>query len=423
MRWITALALVFTGAGWAFPAPIHAQMQYQFQILHGFGSSGDGNGPEGPVVFDQKGNLYGATYSGGTDTDGTAFELTPGGNGQWTETILHNFVDSLTDGADPTGVVMDAVGNLYGTTTHGGTNEQCAGGCGTVFELMPGANGQWTESILWSFCSLSNCADGGVPTFPPTLGPGGVLYGTAGQTAFQLSPGTPWTLTILYTLCSQPNCADGENPFGSLVLDAKGNLYGETIEGGTSDGGVVFGLHPRASGQWEEVVLHDFDVQDPSQGYDDSGGVTLHDRALFAATQAGGDSGCNGAGCGTVLELTRAPGNSIDEQVLHDFGPNAAQGINPIAAVSFDARGDLFGVTVEGGSPTCECGTVYGMKPQGNGKWAFAVLHSFVDSDGATPTSALAIDSEGNIYGTTQSGGPNKGGVVFELSPTTQASK
>jgi hypothetical protein len=286
-----------------------------------------------------------------------------------------------------------------------------------------GANGQWAESILWNFCSLPDCADGRVPTFPPTLGPGGVLYGTGGQTAFELSPGTPWTLSILYTFCSLPNCADGNDTFGSVVLDAKGNLYGETVEGGTTDGGVVFGLHPQTGGQWEEVVLHDFDVGDPSQGYDDSGGVTLHDHALFAATQAGGDPGCNEAGCGTLFELTRGAGKTTNEQVLHDFGPSGAEGVNPFETVVFDQRGDLFGVTVEGGSPTCGCGLVYGMKPQGNGQWAYQVLHSFVGTDGATPDATPTLDGKGNIYGTAATGGPGQGGVVFELSPTARASK
>jgi hypothetical protein len=146
-------------------------------------------------------------------------------------------------------------------------------------------------------------------------------------------------------------------PIGSLTLDAKGNLYGETLEGGTTDGGTVFTLQPQPGGQWNEVVLHDFDVLDPAEGYDPSGGVTLHENGLYATTEGGGGCGCEDAGCGTVFELTRGSGGVINEQVLHDFSGNGLQGALPNGVVVFDDRGDLFGVAGEGGSPSCGCGT------------------------------------------------------------------
>jgi len=377
------------------------------------------------MVFDQSGNLYGVTKVGGADDIGTVFELTPTGNGQWTEQVLHSFSGGPADGVFPTGVVIDEKDDLYGTTVQGGVNED-----GTVFELSPGTNGQWTESIIWNFCSLPGCADGRVPNAPPTLGSGGVPYGAAGDTAFELMPTSDgWTLTPLYTFCSLPNCTDGEGPFGSLALDAQGNLYGETANGGIAQEcdypgcGVVYVLHPEPTVPWNEMVLLDFGGN--KKGIGPSGGGTLHDDALYGATQDGGEFGCHSFGCGTVFELTRylAISTGAYEQLLHQFGANEARGINPIAAVEFDARGDMFGVTGGGGSPSCNCGTVYGMKPQSNGKWAFAVLHAFVGTDGLIPTSALTLDSQGNIYGTTQAGGPYGGGTVFELSPTTQASK
>jgi len=334
--------------GCALSSPASAQVQDQFQVLHAFvyGSLNDGAGPTGLQVFDKEGNLYGTTGGGGAYMYGTAYELTRGGaNGQWTETILHNFPDGATDGYQPTGVVIDGAGNLYGATTHGGLN-----GLGTVFELTPGANGQWTETILWNFCSLPDCADGGGP-LTPTLNPAGGLYGvTYGYpgTAFELTPGVNgWTFSLLYTFCSQPNCADGSNPIGPLTLDAKGNLYGETFEGGTTDGGTVFTLQPQSGGQWKESVLHDFDVEDPAEGYDPSGGATLHQNGLYATTQGGGGSGCDG-GCGTVFELTQGSGGAINEQVLHDFSANGSQGNLVDGVVVFDDRGDLFGVAGEG---------------------------------------------------------------------------
>src|ERR1700685_591330 len=115
-RGIAGMILIVGAVACALSTPAIAQVQYQFEVLHGFGSGEDGNGPQGRLVFDQQGNLFGATNSGGTFTDGTVFELTPGANGEWIETILHNFINSLTDGAIPDGVVMDGAGNLYGAT-------------------------------------------------------------------------------------------------------------------------------------------------------------------------------------------------------------------------------------------------------------------------------------------------------------------
>jgi uncharacterized repeat protein (TIGR03803 family) len=240
---------------WPFSAPADSPVpkvpdsaagQYQFNVLHAFGAPGDGAGAEGPLVFDQKGNLYGATRGGGANGLGTAFELTPGTDGQWTETILHNFPDAPGDGVFPSSVVMDGSGNLYGTTLDGGVNDDA----GIVFELTPGGNGLWTETTIWNFCSLPNCADPGT-TDPPTVNPAGGLYG--GSTPYpgaiyQLMPdANGWSYATLYTFCSLPNCADGYAPIGSLTLDGKGNLYGET-ELGTDNGGTAFTLRPQADG-------------------------------------------------------------------------------------------------------------------------------------------------------------------------------
>ena len=126
LRGPIAMALVFMAIGCAFAAPAIAQMpkvpdgpagQYQYQILHSFvfNSQTDGAAPDGPVVFDQKGNLYGATLGGGTQTGGTVFELTPGVEGKWTETILYNFCSILpgcNDGVGPTGIIIDGTGDL-----------------------------------------------------------------------------------------------------------------------------------------------------------------------------------------------------------------------------------------------------------------------------------------------------------------------
>jgi len=426
------MAIILTAIGLATSLSANAQAEYQFQILHAFTypSITDGNGPAGRLVFDHKGNLYGTTLGGGTANEcpggcGTVFELTPGANGAWTETILHNFSRGSTDGFEPAGVVIDKDGNLYGQTTAGGLNNR-----GTVFELTPRGNGEWTESIVYNFCSLVRCADGGSPESAPTPNATGGLYGVTGGspgTAYQLTPGANgWTFTLLYTFCSQPDCADGSDPDGSLILDKKGNLYGETSGGGITNGecgghgcDLAFALQQQTGGGWKEVVLHEFGSG--NDGYFPGGGVTLHGNALYGSTEGGGGMGCLNTGCGTVFELTRGSGKTINEQILHDFGANGAQGTSPLGGVTFDPRGNLFGITGGGGSPSCECGIVYGMQPETSGK--FQVLHSFIGSDGGDPEYGLTIDSKGNLYGTTLSGGPNNGGVVFELSPTPQAAK
>ena len=434
LRGCFGIALIIAAIAWAFCAPAGAQVprvpdgpavQVQFQIIHAFGGPGDGIGPGGGMVMDSKGNLYGVTGAGGAQGGGgTVYELSPGANGPWTETILHSFpIKAPSDGFEPIGMVIDGAGNLYGTTLFGGDGQYCFkwdyNGCGTVFELSPGANGEWTESILWNFCSLSDCADGTDPLVAPTLGPGGSLYGVAG-TAFQLTPGSGgWTFTLLYTFCGiGPDCPTGSQPSSSLTLDAGGNLYGETSTGGDcSDNlgcGVVYVLHQQTNGQWKEVVLHDFGSMEDGDG--PTGGLTFHDGGLYGVTEGGGD-GCL-PGCGTAFELTRGSGNNINEQIFWNFGGDGgAQGVSPGGGVVFNNQGDMFGVTGLGGEGGY--GIVYGMKPEQNGKWAYAVLHTFDGSDGVEPET-VTIDSKGDLFGTTGGGGAIGGGVAFELSPVKQ---
>lgn len=146
-------------------------------VLHSF-SGADGAESHAGLIFDNAGNLYGTTEAGGAFGEGTVFQLTRGTNGQWTETLLYSFcsASNCSDGAQPlAGVVFDAAGNLYGTTSVGGDTRFCSGeGCGTVFQLTPGSNGKWTETVLHSF----NLADGSDPRASLILDQSGNLYGT-----------------------------------------------------------------------------------------------------------------------------------------------------------------------------------------------------------------------------------------------------
>jgi uncharacterized repeat protein (TIGR03803 family) len=237
------------------------------KLLHSFKhSKQDGMNPSlGSLVMDSAGNLYGTTQGGGANVSptcqtgcGTVFEISPAGGGHWTEKLLHSFNDDGTDGIFPgAGVILDGLGNLYGTTLKGGTGScktgQAVTGCGTLFKLSPATGGTWTESVVHSF--QDNVADGGYPQ--PGAGlimnGAGDIFGTTGfggtygnGTVFEFSPtvGGSWTETILHNFHN--NGTDGYGPGGNLVLDAAGNLYGVTAAGGSAggSGGTVYEVTP-----------------------------------------------------------------------------------------------------------------------------------------------------------------------------------
>ncbi len=199
------------------------------KIIYAFGSSIDGGYPEGGLILDAAGNLYGTTVAGGTGSfsgNGTAFELTPIANGHWKQSVLHNFSSKgKEDGYWPaSGLVMDATGNLYGTTQWGGTYDY-----GTVFELTPVGDGRWTETILHNF--KLDGFDGLFPSLGAlSFDSVGNLYGaTSGLwgTVYQLTPAADgtWAERILHTFA---NAGDGWYPYADLAVDRSGNIYGTT---------------------------------------------------------------------------------------------------------------------------------------------------------------------------------------------------
>ena len=151
------------------------------KVLHQFGQGTDGQIPLGGIVFDFAGNLYTTTSVGGTEGYGAVVELLPGSRGHWTEKVLHNFVNDGVDGTFPeSGVIVDSAGKLYGTTTMGGSGNGCSrqfGLCGVAFELRPRSNGKWTEEVLHSF--LPTGSDGIGPSDSLIFDTAGNLYGTA----------------------------------------------------------------------------------------------------------------------------------------------------------------------------------------------------------------------------------------------------
>ena len=298
--------------GVAFKLTPTASGQWKETILHDFIGGNDGCMPLSGLVFDRAGNLYGSTVgisSYGCTGKGIVFELSPGKNGTWTERIIYTF-GQLPDGENPQGnLVFDSIGNLYGTTVWGGSGINCE--CGTVFELSPAKGGAWTENILYSFMGAG---DGGNPLGGVIMDNAGNLYGTTSDfadpscslgmfggcgTVFQLTRSSErvWTEKTLHRF----NNNDGANPSSGLIFDAAGNLYGTTQYGGYNGNGVVFELTPSSSGAWTEKVLWS-----PFNLFNPLSGLVLDGNGNLYGTASGSITGisCGSLGCGSVFELS-----------------------------------------------------------------------------------------------------------------------
>jgi uncharacterized repeat protein (TIGR03803 family) len=385
------------------------------KVIHSFNSA-DGGGfhTYSGVIFDGAGNLYGNTYNGGPDDAGNVFELTPTVGGGWAGKVLYDFAINSKAGIQPhVAPTLDADGNLYSVTGD------------AVFKLTPTAVGPWAEKVVHSF---GNGTDGSFLAGSLIVDAADNLYGTTiyGGTSgngivFELSrtAGGGLAEEILHNF----DGANGAGPSGALIFDAAGSLYGTTVAGGTGDGaGVAFELSPSAGGGWVYKVLHFFngtDGENPvgSLVFDASGN-------LYGMSQAGGTSGC-----GTVFELSPEAGGGWTEKVLRSFGKAGKDGINPIAGLTIDAAGDLYGVSNLGGSVDggiYSAGIAFELTPDTRGGWTEKILHQFgaYATDGQRPNGPLVFDAAGNLYGTTFYGGTGNGsppvpggGTVFEITP------
>lgn len=387
----TLVALTIVAFVSATAISAHAQT---FTVLHNFPSvANDGRQPEGSLVLDNKGNLYGTTYSGGTADSsnyGTVFELSPDG----TETLLHSFfysVDGL-DGEEPSaGLVLDSSGNLYGTTSSAGTDN-----AGVIFKI----DSTGTETILHDFSWGGS--DGAIPGFGNLImDSSGNLYGTT-EEGGTFNNGSVFKLdasgveTVLYSFTGKK---DGGYPIGGLVMDSAGNLYGTTDSDGAFGYGVVFKLD--TSGV--ETVLHSFKSGAPSGEYPNAG-LILSPAGHFYGTASDGGA----LGCGTVFEIS----TSGQVKVLHTFaGSSAGDGCSPGSPLVLDA-GNLYGTTRGGGA--FGGGIIFEV----TGTGTETVLHSFDPAtDGGTPVAGLVRGPKGVFYGTTVAGGLGNFGTVFKIVP------
>jgi uncharacterized repeat protein (TIGR03803 family) len=398
-------------------------------VLYRFTGGSDGRSPNGKLIADRAGNLYGTTELGGTADNGVVFKLSPPTvrGGKWTETVLYSFKGG-SDGLGPlAGLVFDQAGNLYGTTVDGGN---CHYGCGVIFQLAPPhkSGGAWTETVLHAFGGADS-RDGGGPTGSLVFDQAGNLYGTAEfggnvictndpgpcGVVFRLSPPAsgkgPWTETVLYNFTGIP---DGQFPFGDPVIDEQGNLLGTTTQGGTgacTDGegltigcGTTFKLSHGNGGAWTETVLYNFQTSDSGAPFD----------LLFDSTGA-----LYGPGGYNIIKLVPPAdhGDPWTEHVLHKF-QGGISGRYPSSGMVSDSNGNLYGTTSANGllSPY---GTVYELSPPAvkGGKWTMTTLHKFPGNfDSEQPKGRLLRRKSGVLYGATSalSGG---NGYIFKVIP------
>ncbi len=372
-----------------------AQSQTYGVIYNFTGKGSDGATPYGGPVLDGLGNLYGTTYTGGSYGSGSVYRLSPSGS-SWKYSSLYSF-KAGTDGVGPAfgSLVIGGDRALFGTTEGGGY-------FGTTFAIC---NCPRREVVLHRF---GVGTDGAQPIGGVVLDSAGNIYGTTslggaygdGTVFEQKRSGNSWSESVLYSFTGGN---DGTNPPAGVTIDAHGNLYGTTSLGGANGEGVVYEL-TRSNSGWTETVLYTFEGS--NDGQNPVGGVIL-DKAgnLYGTTF---DGGINGGG--TVYELSPSS-TGWTFSTLYSFSGGYG---GPYNKLTLDDQGNIYGFTNADG--VYGLGSVFKLAPA-NGSWTFTDLHDFSGGDdGAAPYGSLAVDSNGDIFGTTNEGGTQNQGVIFEIT-------
>jgi uncharacterized repeat protein (TIGR03803 family) len=406
-------------------------------ILHTFDDGADGGNPVSGLIADSAGNLYGTTYYSSSGY-GVVFQLAPPlPGGTWTENVLYSFTNGA-DGSVPTSnLVMDSAGNLYGTTTEGGTN-----GCGTFFQLVPGS--PWTENSLIQF------ACGPTKHGSPTLSmPGnivmtsaGVFYGVVeigglfnGGWIYELAPaGDSWNYSVIHSFNSNTKAsgyANGCSP-RTLILGPGNALFGTNFYCGQNIGnsgggfGAVFRLSPKAN-NWNFTLLHGFgpNTDGDTDGAGPQGLAIGKGGVVYGSTVYGGTPNNGISGQGTIYSLTppSEPGQPWTHAILYTFtGATNGDGAYPYSGVVVGNGGVLYGATQWGGDSSCNsgsgCGTIFELSESG-GVWSNTILHEFENNgtDGNYPGVGTLLLRAGDLYGTTEQGGANGDGIVYAFHP------
>jgi len=417
---------------------------------HFFTGGTDGGDPVGGVTLGTNGSLYGTTNGGGVN-EGTVYELTPPvkAGGLWAYTLLYSFGTTAGDGANPQGpLVIDKNGALYGMTS---------GSCGTVFQLAPPAapGGSWTYSLLYTFMGgndgcqpwwsglVLNEKTGvfyGTTAYGGSSANSGYGWGTVFELAPPAAPGGTWTESVLYSF---KGGSDGAYPQASLLYTG-GALYGTAFTGGIAacgpalnEGcGTVFELKPRTGGKWKESTLYSF--QGGNDGGFSSAALVIKGGVLYGTTSQEYTFYDNGGdclwGCGTVFELAPPvpPSTAWTETMLYHFQapyppPYSTCPVEqcdasiPVGGVVFGPNGALYGTTEAGGA--FSTGTIFEVAPPAapGGAWIETMLYdtSFYAPTGgytnfpSSPYASLTVGKKGTLYGTST----GDAGMVFELKP------
>lgn len=328
--------------------------------------------------------------------------------------LIYQFAGGVSSQHPIAGVTVDARGNLFGTTAWGGGSRT---GSGTAYELQR-TNSGFVFHMLHAF---GNGVDGSFPWAGVTIGPDGSLFGTT-YTGGTTQNGVIYNLRPPATFCGSASCAwresilynftrgsDGGDAQGGVVFDSHGNMFGSNVNGGSGNVGVVYEMTRSGSG-WNYQVIYPF-----SNGQDGGNpGPLILDSAgnLYGPAAVGGLPGCEGFGCGTIFKLSWS-GTGWTEQTLYSFH-DSADGSDPQGGVIMDASGNVYGTTCCG---TGTAGTVFELSPAG-GTWAFNLLYSY-NGSGLGPQGNLVRDTAGNLYGASVFNGRFNEGVVFKLTPTT----
>jgi uncharacterized repeat protein (TIGR03803 family) len=392
----------------------------------------DGGTPVAGLLRDPSGTLYGAALGGGPQggITGTVFALVPDG-ADWQYQVLYGFCSQAgcADGETPTaGLIEDAQGNLYGTTSGGGNRS------GVVFKLTHNAaRTSWTQSVLYSFCIASGCPDGQAPNSVLTYrgAASGApydgtspLYGTTelggstqGGVVYELTPGSGggWTENVVYDFCPGSDCSTGHRPGGGLVMDGAGKLFvNATVGGDANDDGTMIELSAK-HGAWSVSRVYAFCAANKCKDGENPSGQLLLDATgdVIGTTLTGGRKGS-----GTVFKLSPKGRSKWKEQVLYSFCSErkCKDGAQPAGGVAMAGSGDLIGTASSGGN-AANGGTVFSL-----GAGTLDTLYTFCRqddscSDGSDPLSGAIVDGSGNIFGATYQGGDAGDGAIFEITP------